>query len=118
MPHCVRFLSRSEEDYSNLCATASYVVTVRISTKSQPTSYILLSANFRNEVQDNASNAGRTPSVAVITGDHDIVQFGADAIVIPVNFSLDMKGATSKAVNDTSGGDVLKKILHLRGRLV
>ena len=111
----VRFLSISEEDYSNLRATANHVVTVHTSTKSKSNS-TSLSANFGNAVQGIVPNAGRTPSVAVETG--DIVQIGADAIVVPVNMSLDMKGATSKAVNDTSGGDVLKKISHLRGRLV
>ena len=111
----VRFLSESVEDYSNLCATASRVATVHTSNKSKPKPNISLSANFRNVVQGIVPNAGRTPSVAVVTG--DIVQFGADVIVVPVNMSLDMKGATSKAVNDTSGGDVLKKVSHLRGRL-
>ena len=111
----VRFLSISEKDYSILCATAGLVVTVHASTKSKPTN-ISLSANFRNEVQGNGSNAGRSPPVTVVTG--DIVQFGADVIIVPVNMSLDMKGATSKAVNDASGGDVLKKVSNLRGRLV
>ena len=77
----VRFLSISEEDYSNLRATASHVVTVHTLTKSKSTSTSLL-ANFGNVVQGIVPNAGRNPSVAVVTG--DIVQLRTDVIVVPV----------------------------------
>jgi O-acetyl-ADP-ribose deacetylase (regulator of RNase III) len=55
-------------------------------------------------------------AAAVVTG--DIVQFPADAIVVPISPSLDMRGATAQAVNDASNGEVLKLCSHLRGRLV
>ena len=55
-------------------------------------------------------------AAAVVTG--DIVQFPADAIVVPVSPSLDMKGATSQAVNDASKGELLRQCSHLKGSLV
>ena len=45
------------------------------------------------------------------------MQYAADAIVVPVSPSLDMKGATSKAINSISKGAVVKYVSRLKGKL-
>jgi O-acetyl-ADP-ribose deacetylase (regulator of RNase III) len=101
----VKFIATAEE-FPHLHTVAERSTTLM--TASNP---------VRNRSSGQASRS-KQPEVAtaVVTG--DIVQFPADAIVVPVSPSLDMRGATAQAVNDASNGKVLKQCSHLRGSLV
>jgi O-acetyl-ADP-ribose deacetylase (regulator of RNase III) len=101
----VKFIATAEE-FPHLHTVAERSTTLM--TASNP---------VRNRSSGQASRS-KQPEVAtaVVTG--DIVQFPADAIVVPVSPSLDMKGATSQAVNDASKGELLRQCSHLKGSLV
>jgi O-acetyl-ADP-ribose deacetylase (regulator of RNase III) len=101
----IKFIGSAEE-FDHLRAVAEHCTSAV--TGSKPKSH---------RGSGNMQILRRQPGVAVVIVTGDIAQFSADAIVVPVNSVLDMKGAIAKTFNDVSGGNLLKKISNLRGRI-
>ena len=113
----VRFLATDDAGLAALHAAAERTVGRPPSSK-QKSNPVTIAPKFASPPDQNpgyGSKVSKIPAATVITG--DIAQYAADAIVVPVSPSLDMKGATSKAINSISKGAVLKYVSRLKGKL-
>ena len=113
----VRFLATDDAGLASLCAAAERAVGKACSLK-QKSNPVTLAPKFSSPPDQSpgySSKVAKIPAATVITG--DIAQYAADAIVVPVSPSLDMKGATSKAINSISKGAVLKYVTRLKWKL-
>ena len=114
----VRFLATDDTGLAALHAAAERTVG-RVLSLEQKSNPVILAPKFASPPDQSpgyGSKVAKIPSATVITG--DISQYAADAIVVPVSPSLDMKGAISKAINSISKGAVLKYVTPLKGKLL
>ena len=113
----VRFLATDDVGLASLCAAAERTVgkAHSLKEKSNPATIARNLTSSPDQSPGYGSKVAKIPAVTVITG--DIAQFAADAIVVPVSPSLDMKGDTSKAINSISKGAVFKYVSRLKGKL-
>ena len=113
----VRFLATDDAGMASLCAAAERTIGIALGLeqKSNPVTKAPKFASPPDQSPGYGSKVANIPVATVITG--DIAQYAADAIVVPVSPSLDMKGATSKAINSISKGAVLRYVSRLKGRL-
>ena len=113
----VRFLATDNAGLASLCAAAERAVGKACSLKQKSTP-VTLAQKFSSSLDQSLgydSRVVKLPAATVITG--DIAQYAAYAIVVPVSPSLNMNGATSKAINSISQGAVLKHVSCLKGKL-
>ena len=113
----VRFLATDDVELASFCSAAERTVgkVCSLKQKSNPLTLAPKLTSSPDQSPQYGSKVIKIPAVTVITG--DIAEYAADAIVVPVAPSLDMRRPVPKAINSISKGAVFKYISRLKGKL-